>query len=218
LAKLAAALSDAGVGAENRSGRDRADDRRIETRDDTAGVAIDLSRPSSTDDLAEAVATNAEVTISYYSPARDEVSDRVIVPRHVFADLGNWYLVADDDKSGERRTFRIDRIEGLTPTGRTVPTDDIVTAPRGFFVDADVPRAVLRLAPAARWVLEQYPTDEVTELSDPPGGVDVRLPVTSERWLARLLIRLGPNAEVVEPADAAMAAQRLAASMLANYR
>ena len=48
--------------------------------------------------------------------------ERTIMPRHVFVDAGHWYVVADDGRSGERRTFRIDRIDrrcrpATSPTG-----------------------------------------------------------------------------------------------------
>ncbi len=89
--------------------------------------------------------------------------------------------------------------------------------PSGFFVDADVPRAVLRLAPAAQWIAEEYPVDSVQPLDDPAGWVEVRLPVTSDRWLSRLLIRLGPAVVAVEPSTAADEASTLARRVLAGY-
>jgi len=91
-----------------------------------------------------------------------------------------------------------------------------VEPPTRFFVDADVPRVVLRLSPEAQWVLDQYPVDEVTELADPRGWVEARLPVSSERWLAKLLIRLGSGARVSNAADAAGAVD-LARRMLDRY-
>lgn len=184
LGKLAAVLSAAGldVGA-----------------DDTTGVVLDLARTPLTEEIAEAAATGSQLEVDYYSPARDETTRRTMVPRHVFADSGNWYVLADDDRSGERRTFRIDRIESATPTGeRFAPVDDAVP-PEQFFVDAEVPRAVIRLAPRAHWVIEQYPVDEVAALEAPEGWIEARLVVSSQRWLARLLIRLGPDAVLVEP-------------------
>jgi len=201
LAKLAAVLDDAG----------------LDTGDVTAGVAFDMDRPAITDDLAEYAATGTEIVIDHYSPDRDEVTQRTIVPRHLFVESGRWYVVADDDRSGERRTFRIDRIERLEPTGNQVPTEEYVTAPAGFFIDADVPRAVIRLAPRARWITEEYPVDTVTELDAPTGWVEVRLPVANQRWLHRLLIRLGPNAVLIEPTSAADDAVILARQMLAGY-
>jgi proteasome accessory factor C len=201
LDKLAAVLGESGLDA---------------GADDTTGVVIDLARPAIADDLAAAAAAGRELSISYYTPARDEVGDRVIVPRHVFVDSGNWYVLADDGRSGQRRTFRIDRIESADPTGMVISADDPVTAPDRFFVDADVPRSKIRLGPPAQWVVEEYPVDDVTELSDPPGWIEVRLPVSSERWFAKLLIRLGPNAVVIDP-EVATAAAELAGRVLAGY-
>ncbi len=53
------------------------DQAGLDTGDATAGVVFDLDRPPLTDDLAELTAQGAEVTISYYSPDRDEVSTRI---------------------------------------------------------------------------------------------------------------------------------------------
>ena len=190
----------------------------LQPGDVTAGVVFDLDRPPLSDELAELTARGAEATITYYSPDRDEVSSRTIVPRHVFVDGGRWYVLADDSRSGQRRTFRVDRIEELTPTGRHVPIEEYVTAPSGFFVDADVPRAVLRLAPAAQWIAEEYPVDSVQSLDDPAGWVEVRLPVASDRWLqpaadqarARSVVARRPSTAADEAAAAgAPGARRL---------
>ena len=58
---------------------------------------------------------------------------------------------------------------------------------------------MLRLTAAARWVVERYPVDEVVELRG--GAVRATFPVASQRWLERLLVRLGPEADVVAPAE-----------------
>lgn len=190
--------------------------------DGTAGVAVDLDRPDWTDTLIEAVADGAEVLIDYFSPSRDEVTERRVVPRHVFADGGNWYLLADDDRSGERRTFRIDRMERVEATGELHDLDPDAGAPSGFFVDADLPRARLRLMPEAQWIIDRYPTDAVEPVMArkkpaPSGAVDVTLPIASTRWFDRLLVRLGPDAEVLAPDGAERGGVELAQRILANY-
>jgi len=202
LAKLAAALGDAGLGSD---------------ADDTAGVVIDLARPELTDELVEATASGAEVKIRYYSPARDELTEREIVPQHVFADSGNWYVLADDARSQERRTFRIDRIERLEPTGRTFAPVDPVGPPERFFDDSELSRVVLRLAPDAQWVVERYPTDDIRPLDDKPGWVEATLPLANERWLSRLLIRLGPDVVLVDPKSAQDDAVLIARQILSHY-
>ncbi len=202
LAKLAAVLADAGLDAVSAGS------------DDTAGVVVDLARPELTSDLADAAASGNELAIAYYSPARAEITHRSIVPRHVFAEVGNWYVLADDDRSQSRRTFRIDRIESAEATGRIV---DVETAlpPERFFDDEEVQRVRIRLAPGARWVLDHYPFDELVE--QPDGWVEARFPVSSDRWLAKLLIRLGPDAALVSPADGEPASA-IARSVLERYR
>ena len=206
LAKLAAALADAGVGDGSAAEPDV---------DDTAGVVVEVPQPPLLGTVTAAVAEGRELAIDYYSPGRDEVAERTIVPRHVFVESGHWYVVADDGRSRQRRTFRVDRIERAEETGVVAPTTESVTAPSEFFADVDVPRATLRLAPGGRWVAEEYPVDEVRELED--GRLEVRLPVASSRWIGRLLLRLGPDVEVVEPAAAAEEAATLAQSVLARY-
>jgi predicted DNA-binding transcriptional regulator YafY len=58
---------------------------------------------------------------------------------------------------------------------------------------------VLRLGPEARWVAEYYETAREVELDD--GRLEVELPAGRLEWLERLLLRVWPDAEVVEPAD-----------------
>jgi proteasome accessory factor C len=206
LAKLAVVLAEVGLdpGASDAGSGD------------AAGVVVDLTRPEFTDELVAAAGAGAEVEINYYSPARAEMTRRSIVPRHVFADAGNWYVVADDDRSQERRTFRIDRIESVAATGRSVEVE-AVAPPARFFDDADVARASIRLAPNAQWVLDQYPIDEVVDLAN--GWVEARLAVSSDRWLAKLMIRLGPDAALSDAtATSALQVEQLARRLLDRYR
>ncbi|MDQ3738832.1 MAG: WYL domain-containing protein, partial [Actinomycetota bacterium] len=122
-----------------------------------------------------------------------------VIPRRLFADRGNWYLDADDRRSGEPRTFRLDRIDSYRRLGEF---DDPAVQPAAteWFADAAIPRATLCLRPGAFWVTERYPLDDVfeTELGGERLRV-VRLAVSDERWLARLMVRLGPDAAVIEP-------------------
>ena len=131
-------------------------------------------------------------------------STRTIVPRHVFVDGGRWYVLADDARSGARRTFRVDRIEELSPD-RTACSDRGV---RGRTVGLlRRCRCSPRRAPAgARGAVDRRGVSGrlgAAARRSPAGWVEVRLPVTSDRWLSRLLIRLGPAVVAVEPSTAA---------------
>jgi len=74
----------------------------------------------------------------------------------------------------------------------------------------------LRLRPAARWIAEYYATTELEERDD--GGVEATLPARQLGWVARLLLRVGDDAEVVEPVELRDEVRRLALETLAAYR
>jgi proteasome accessory factor C len=166
--------------------------------------------------VTAAVGTGERLRIDYWTASRDEVSSRTITPRRVFNDRGEWYVVADDGRSGERRTFRIDRMESIEATGEhdTVEPIDADVAP-DWFADAGLRRVTLRLQPTARWVVERYPVDDVKERRG--GVVDAPFPVASTRWLERLLVRLGPGAEVRSPAAWRRLGAEVAGRVLERY-
>ena len=182
------------------------------------GVVVDADQPAAGAEIAAAAADNARVLMTYHSLNATEATQRAITPRAVFLDRGHWYVVADDHRSGEERTFRLDRVEACQRTG-------VIDAPRSvrtatgdqWFVDSDLPAAVLELGPSARWVAERYPLSESADSTEVPGGLRVKLLVTSEQWLRTLLLRLGPSARVVEPAEWQSLGATAAADLLVRY-
>jgi proteasome accessory factor C len=166
----------------------------------TGGVVVDLAQPEATAPIITAIDERRRLTISYWSASADEVTERTITPRAVFADRGRWYVVADDDRSGDERRFRIDRIIEWRPADGAVEPRQ-VTVPSGddWFDDAaDAVTVTLALEPAGRWVIERFPVRDVT---DSPDRIVAVLSVASERWLRELLLRLGRNAEVLDPPE-----------------
>lgn len=170
-------------------------------------VTIEIEQPSAVDDLLEAVRRVEIVEMEYWSPSNDETAMRRVVPRQVFTDRGRWYVTGIDagietgpgTSRDAVRTFRIDRIVSLERTGEFVdPPDDELPTPGEWFADTALTRARLRLPASLLWMVEKYPVDEIDHL-DGGGVVEVVLAVTSEHWLARLMVRLGPAAEVIEP-------------------
>ena len=81
------------------------------------GLDVDLERPEAADQVADAARRLERLRITYWSASRDDSTERVITPRQVYADRGNWYVTATDHRTETLRTFRIDRIETLEPTG-----------------------------------------------------------------------------------------------------
>ncbi len=162
-----------------------------------ARQAVDVRLGNAPDDtlavLREAVASRLRVDLEYYTYGRDELSERSVDPARVFSDKGNWYLSGWCHRAEGERVFRVDRIRQatLTATAVSVATS---TAETTFAPAGDLPRALLRLDPSARWVVEQYPVDDIVTA---PDHIDVRIAVSTVPWFERLLLRLGPDAEIV---------------------
>jgi len=157
-----------------------------------------------------------QVAIDYYVYGRDELTHRVIEPHRVSTDQGQWYVSAYCHMAEGDRLFRIDRVRSAELLeARFDPPSDVVDD-GVFSPTGNEPRVEIDLAPEARWVVEQYPTEGVVELPD--GRIRVTLVITARAWLERLLLRLGPLAVVVEgPDDLRRAGRESAQRLLSRY-
>lgn len=188
LAKLEAAAAEA-VSARIDPGRDGADV-------DTALLARRLQ---------EATTAGRQVRLTYFVPARDEESERVVDPRGVVTGQGWSYLDAYCHSAEAPRLFRLDRISSAEVLDSATATDP--EPPRdlseGLFArSSSTTVATLRLAAPARWVVDYYPVEEVRALGEGPDAAwEVDLLVADERWLTRLLLRLAPHARLVRPEE-----------------
>ena len=169
------------------------------------------------DRIREAATEHQALEIEYYAASRDEVTDRRIDPEAVFSAIGKWYVVAWDHRSGEERMFRVDRIREARPTGDRFEPRGLAGAGRPLYSRSPEDISVrLVLRPAARWVSEYYETESVVERED--GSVEVVLPTRQLAWVARLAVRLGGSATVLEPAELAREVHEVARRTLARYR
>lgn len=165
----------------------------------------------------DALAQQRRVHLRYLVEARDEVTERDVDPMRLHQRQGHWYLEGWCHRAQGVRLFRLDRIEELRLL------DEPATVPEGvhpldrpgtlFQASATDVRVELVLDPAARWVVEHYPTETVTEAPDGTLRASLRTPDTS--WVVRLALRLGGAARVVAPPSVAREVQDAARRALA---
>ena len=185
--------------------------------DDDLGVVLAAEEPDDVELVDAAVAGSRVLHIEYFSHGRNQATERDIEPLRRFATDGAWYLDAFCRSSGEHRVFRVDRITSLELTDDRFEPSDSPTAVASFHPSAELDRVTVEIPSDAAWVVEQYPHDDVTELAG--GRRRVTLPVSARPWLERLLLRLGPDAHVVDaPAHLADSGPRAAERLLARYR
>jgi proteasome accessory factor C len=179
-------------------------------------LTVDLGdQPTHADPLRQAAAEGRVVEIDYTSLGSGATTHRAIEPWTVFSSLGNWYVRAHCRLAGDERLFRLDRVRHVRPT------DERFERP----VDADVPddlyspsaddvHATIELAPAARWVIEYFP---VTVLEEGPDGIVIEFAASVPQVTARLLLRLGDDARLLEGDEVRAATVELRERILARY-
>jgi proteasome accessory factor C len=189
-------------------------------REALAHLRVEVGRgagePKALGEVRRAVTARERIEIDHYSAARDAVTSRRIDPEHVFSALGNWYVVAWDHLADAERMFRVDRIREARPTGETFEPRGLLGQGRDLYTPTpqDIPVS-LRLGPGARWVAEYYQVDRAVERD---GAVEVTLPTKDLAWVAKLLLRLRGEAQVLGPPELARAARGLAGETLGLYR
>jgi proteasome accessory factor C len=182
------------------------------------GLDIELAQvtPTVLHAVRQAVDRHQKVELDYYSFGRDGHSTRVVEPWRVFNANGQWYLSAWCELAVGERLFRVDRISRAEvlparfepPPGAPAASTDI------YHPGPDDALVVLDLDPPAHWVAEHYPNEGVEVRPDAVLRVGLR--TSQKAWLARLLLRGGPDIRVVE-GDGTVAAEA-ADQILGRYR
>jgi proteasome accessory factor C len=187
---------------------------KLEAALELPGLVVDVAEPDRLAAVRDAARAHERLEIDYLS-GRDEVTTRCIDPEVVFF-AGRWYVGAYCHRARDERMFRVDRIRAVRATGeRFEPGTTAFDTGTVFRPRPDDLRVTLRLAPAAAWVPEAFPTESVTERPD--GSVDVVLAVTDTAWLERLLLHLGPDVRVIAPRTLRETARDAARRVLARY-
>jgi proteasome accessory factor B len=151
--------------------------------------------------LFDAYRTRSTVTFSY---RRD---DRHVDPWGILFRRGHWYVVGHDHDRGERRAFRVDRIDGrvdagppsaFEPPASLEPGTVLGDEPWRYGEEDVVAARVLVDASQAAAVIEQVGEPAVVERRD-DGCVVIELPVTNTAAFRSFVLDLLDAAEVVGP-------------------
>jgi proteasome accessory factor C len=183
----------------------------------TGVIDVDLAgEPELVAILREAAATSSVVQITYTSLSRDQTTVREVEPWSVFSSMGNWYLSGHCRMAGAERSFRVDRIRRVESTGANFEQPQALP-PRAIRYTPSVEdvRCRIALTPAARWVLDYYPVDIVSE---GPEETVVEFSAGDPLVAARLLLRLGPEGRLLDGPEVAQAVTTLRDRILSVYR
>ncbi|RFU36931.1 YafY family transcriptional regulator [Actinomadura logoneensis] len=178
---------------------------------DAPGWFGDPTPPAPLRDLARAVWTDERAEIRYRR--RDAEVVRTVEPYGLVLKNGGWYLVAGTGRG--HRTYRVDRITDVRPLGEHFARDEAFDL-AGFWRTSTAEfrhgmlreRVTVRLSPAGLRMLRFHVEAEAVERAqeaarapDPDGWVTAVLPVESAEVAFTQLLGLGPDVEVLEPAE-----------------
>jgi proteasome accessory factor C len=211
-----------GLRESDRDALQRATAKLEEAAGETAGASSRVSVTFESEggvfaEVDRAISERRRLWLRYYSPARDEVTEREIDPIRLFS-VGHTYVEAWCRRSEARRTFRLDRVAEirLLEEPSDPPPVELRDLSEGLVQPApDDPEVVVEVGPGGRWVAEYYPHDTAEELPD--GGLRITLRTPDPASLRRLALRLGRDGRITSPPELAESAREAARQALAAY-
>jgi len=191
------------LGDENLGALGRAITKLTGLVDETLRGAVDIQLGVADQNLLNilksAIGNRQPVQIEYYSYSRNELTQRTVEPQHLSADGGHWYLLGHCRSAQAFRIFRLDRVSRYDLLEGSFQGEELSLSRSLLedFLETDThPEVELLLDPSARWVLSQYPAKAASVEGD--GRLRIRFAVASQAWFERLLLRLGPAAEICD--------------------
>jgi proteasome accessory factor C len=182
-------------------------------------LVLDIDAPEHLAALRSAVAGARQVEITYASASSGGPSERTVDPYQVVLREGRWYLDGWCHRAAGVRRFQVARVTSVRETGEPAvvrqPRPPELEDPHAFVGGADARPARVAASPQVAWLLERVAVGSVSERED--GRVEATVLVGGERWLERLLLRLGECAEVLDPPELARVGAAGARRALRRY-
>lgn len=151
--------------------------------------------------IREALGRGRRVHLRYVS-ASDQTTERDVDPLQLLTDSQHWFLVGWCHRAQDVRQFRVDRILGLEILDTAAEDHAHVELPDSADPDtAGATTVRLQLSSRARWMAEQLPGAQITELEE--GWIAVVVKMVDAAWLDNVVLALGADVRAVEPAEVA---------------
>jgi proteasome accessory factor C len=181
-------------------------------------VNVGLEAPGELSVVKRALEERRRLHLVYQSGSKDEVTERDVDPWALLLSDGHWYLVGYCHRVSDERIFRVDRMRSVVPleARAEVPVDVDLSQYSSVYSEKENDLAVtLDISPRANWVCDYYPLVSQEPLEN--GWIRISLKAGGLAWLERLLLRLGPEAKVVEPESLRQRVRATAASIARRY-
>ncbi len=173
------------------------------------------------DDLRRCVARRRQIRLVYQS-FRQQITERLVNPYALALQWGNWYLVGYCHLRGELRTFRVERIQRIEPTGETFELPADFSAREYLLRMADERpatcyRVVVRFEPEIAHLIRERQEEwqELTEHED--GTVTLAFDASDLAWPCRWVLTYQDKATVLSPPELTTMVRDVARAIAARY-
>jgi len=156
-------------------------------------------------ELLKAIAQRRQVRMAYYALSRDEETQRIIEPYHLYHYEGLWYVYGHCHLREENRDFAINRIRMLTllPATFTPPSHDAIRRQLGLrFANISAESVTVSIRfdeESARRIRERiwHPSQQLAVHDD--GSCVLTLTVTGLETVTRWVLSFGRHAMPLAP-------------------
>ncbi|MBN2434540.1 MAG: WYL domain-containing protein [Spirochaetes bacterium] len=156
-----------------------------------------------------ALFNEAPIEITYYTPHKHELTERVIKPLHLFCYMGSWHLIAFCTLKSDLRDFALSRIRTMKagPKSFVLPEKlprikDYIRKNFGLLSGGESIEVSLKFTPEiSSWISEQvwFSGQEVS--ADKDGSLCLRFPVADFGEIKREILKYGSSVEVLAPEE-----------------
>jgi predicted DNA-binding transcriptional regulator YafY len=144
-----------------------------------------------------------------------------VAPYALVHQWGVWYLVGHCHLRAEKRTFRVDRIQALTPLETTFvkPADFSVMEymAQSFELPEPVYEIEVRFDPSAVPFVKEEHADRQHLTENPDGSVTVTFMSSELDWPASFVLRYGEAATVIRPPELVEKVKEAAQAIARKY-
>ena len=163
-------------------------------------LSANPEQPMWMDELTAAIGKRRRLQLRYDSYSQGEMVDQAVNPLKMLNHTGHWYLLASPPHAQQINLYRLSRIDELQETGETFEhnyADEDLTF-ESAAQDTDTQLVVLSIAPQDWRTVERYPSKSLEEID---GRIVAQYDLRSPLILARMLMLLGPDSQVVNVAE-----------------
>ena len=147
------------------------------------------------------------LTIDYYSPHKEEYTQRHIFPLHLLQYMGNWHLVAFCALRDKLRYFALPRIRSIKHSTRaidhTIPSgfvSEYIQRNFGLLSNESSVDVCLRFSKKiAPWISEQIWHPKQDRRFDPDGTLCLTFPAADLKEIKGEVLKYGAQVEVLSP-------------------